>query len=163
MRYTAFISCLLLCAASVQPLGAQNIDKVRRRMAQSSQTDGSWVRVRESGNAASAVRRGEASTPHAVNGYRIVIFFDNSATARAEAERRMAEFTAAFPDVRCDLRYENPYFKVVAGACATADDAVMLVERVRRDFPQAYIMREEIPAERFVSPNAHKDNALGDE
>lgn len=140
---------------------AQRIERVKQRLAQTSVGDGgraASVKVRESGSAADAVRRGDAATQQSVNGFRIVIFFDNSATARADAERKMSEFMAAYPDVRCDIRYENPYFKVVAGSCVSSDEAVMLLERVHRDFPESYIMREEIAVQNLIAPKRNADS-----
>ena len=42
--------------------------------------------------------------------------------------------------------YENPYFKVSAGRCVTAEEAIMLLERVRVKFPKAFLMRETMRA-----------------
>lgn len=161
MRKLLIVTILLVMTASAAD--AQRIGGVKRRLAETSVDDygrTASVSVRESGSAADAVRRGEAAAaPATINGYRIVIFFDNGATARADAERKMADFNVAYPDVGCDLRYENPYFKVIAGCCTTSDEAVMLLERVRRDFPQSYIMREEIALHRLITPKPLTDSS----
>ena len=141
----------------------QRIERVKRRLAESSYTENGIVsvQVHEAAGAADVVRRADAApAQQSVSGYRIVIFFDNGATARAEAERNKTVFEASYPDVRCDIRYENPYFKVVAGCCVTSDEAVMLLERVHRDFPQAYIMREDIALQYLITPKRVENNSL---
>ena len=155
-RYSfAFAIILVVAVAWSSSAAAQNIGTFRQRLA-TPHYDGSGhaaaVEIEECGSAADAVRRADsAEKQHSINGYRVTIFFDNSHTARAEAERRMSEFMAGYPDIRCYLRYENPYFKVVVGNCATAEDAVLLLGRIRKDFPEAYIMREEIRITEMVS------------
>lgn len=149
---------LFVCAAAVAD--GQNIRDFKRRLAEPAITsEGRVARVQvvESGEAAEAVRRGDAVSQQqrTVNGYRVVIFFDNGATARAEAERVMREFGERYHDVKCDIRYENPYFKVLAGHCATSEDAAILLGRIHRDYPEAYVMREEIAVKSLVERPAH--------
>lgn len=164
------IRTLLTLAAAViaTTAASQNIRDFKRRLGDPVIDDAgniSRVRVVESEDAAEAVRRADAAAPQrTVNGFRIVIFFDNGVTARAEAERTKAEFENAFADIRCDIRYENPYFKVLAGNCATSEDAVILLGRIRRSFPEAYIMREEIPLRALAdrpSPRIEPDSVAG--
>lgn len=154
MRKIIFLTLALL---SCRALPAQNrrIPAVKERLSRyetGANGRSARVEVREAEGAAEAVRRGESGAVQTVNGFRIVIFFDNSSSARSEAERTMAEFAAAYPDVRCDIRYENPYFKVLAGNCVNSEDAVILLGRVRSSFPEAYITREEMPASSFITP-----------
>ena len=163
MRRIFILSAALLSLAAM-PVAAQKIERVKSRLAapQSGENGRSArVGVNESGSAGSAVRRGEAAaSAQTANGFRIVIFFDNGSTARSEAERIMASFKAAYSDVHCDIRYENPYFKVLAGNCVTSEEAVILLGRVRSSFPEAYIMREEIPVQNFVSPKSLEINPV---
>ena len=154
---------LLLTVLSVNA-GAQRIEKVKSRLAAPATGDnGSTARIRvnESGTAAESVRRGEASqNAQSANGFRIVVFFDNGISARSEAERIKAAFTESYPDIRCDIRYENPYFKLLAGNCVTSEEAVILLGRIRASYPEAYIMREEIPMQNFVTPKPLESNEL---
>ncbi len=77
-------------------------------------------------------------------GYRIGIFFDNGATARAMAEEVMQRCDSLLGDIPATMSYDNPYFKVSAGYCINPEEAVMMLHRVQRIFPQAYLMRENI-------------------
>ena len=155
IRTLALLSAALLTLTAATA-SAQKIEKVKDRLSipeQGRNGRSARVEVYESGNAGATVRRGEAaSAARTANGFRVVIFFDNGSTARSEAEKAMESFTRTYPDVRCDIRYENPYFKVLAGNCATSEDAVILLGRIRQSFPEAYIMREEIALKNFISP-----------
>ena len=77
-------------------------------------------------------------------GYRIGIFFDNGAEARANALAAKQTFETAFPDIPVYLVYENPYFKVSAGNCVTSEEAIVLLGKIRSQFPEAYLMREDL-------------------
>lgn len=144
----------LLCAVSAAD--AQRIEAFRNRLAEprTNGITGAAVRVtvREADGAAEAVRRADARPDErTINGFRIVIFFGNDGSARAEAEKSVLGFNALYPGIHCGIRYEPPYFKVLAGNCATSEEAVMLLARIRPNFPEAYIMREEIKLSSIVA------------
>lgn len=146
MRRLLFITAALCAALTAQ---AQKIGEFRTRLAEPYIDDAtgrvSRVYVREEGSAAEAVRIADARpAERSVGGFRIVVFFDNGSSARADAEKAILSFKALYPEIYCGIRYENPYFKVVAGNCITSEDAIMLLARIRPNFPEAYIMREEI-------------------
>lgn len=114
----------------------------------------SRVVVTEYGSAATAVRQADTAVQSdAVNGFRIVIFFDNGSTARADAEATITAFNSMYPDVHSQIDYENPYFKVLVGSCLTSEEAIVLLGRVRNDFPKAYITRESIKFSELVQAN----------
>ena len=146
MRKSIIVAAALCAALSTE---AQRIENFRNRLAEE-RVDGitgavSRVTVNETGGAAEAVRRADARPEErTVGGFRIVIFFGNDGSARADAEKTAIEFNAAYPGVHCDIRYEPPYFKVLAGNCITSEEAIMLLARIRSNFPEAYIMREGI-------------------
>ena len=158
------IVVLLSMAADVK---AQKIEQVKERLSiHETGENGRSARIEiyESGNTGGVIRRGEAAaTLQTANGFRIVIFFDNGSTARSEAEKIKASFSSVYPDVSCDIRYENPYFKVLAGNCITSEEAVILLGRIRSSYPEAYIMREDIQIQNFVSPKRQEIRRLDDD
>lgn len=88
-------------------------------------------------------------------GYRIGIFFDNSAKARAAANEVVERCNSQFADIPVTLTYDNPYFKVSAGYCLELEEAVMMLHRVQKVFPRAYLMHETItPADLIKSRDA---------
>lgn len=111
------------------------------------------VVVHEVGSAAEAVRSSDATKkPETIKGFRIVIFFDNSSTARAKAEETILAFNSIYPDVRSYMDYENPYFKVLVGGCVTSEEAIVLLGRITPNFPKAYITREDIKLSELAQP-----------
>jgi hypothetical protein len=144
---------LLVCGGA----SAQKIEDFKARLAEPALSDSlgmtGRVEVREVGTAADAVRKIDAAqSPTTVKGFRIVIFFDNGSSARANAEAAILSFNALYPDVRSYMDYENPYFKVLVGGCVTSEEAIVLLGRITPNFPKAYITREEIKLSELAQP-----------
>lgn len=126
------------CGVSAQSLGS-----FKERLAQS--VGEASVEVVEHGDAATVVSKENRSTDHIrFKGYRIGVFFDNSANARGNSLAVKQAFETTFPDIRVDRVYDTPYFKVSAGNCVTAEEAIVLLGRIRSRFPEAYLMREDM-------------------
>lgn len=108
------------------------------------------VTISERGDAATIVEGRLKSSPKAVNGYRIVIFMSNNQTARRDAVAAQESFALLFPQEPSYLIYENPYFKVTVGNCTSPEETLVLLGRIRRNFPKAFIVREDINVEEFA-------------
>ncbi len=118
------------------------------------------VYVEERGDAGEVIDRGSASMRRNVNGYRVVIFMSNSQSARADALAANDSFALMHPDEKSYITYENPYFKVAVGNCTSQEEAIVLMERVRPNFPKAFLMREIISASELVmTPKSAKTEA----
>lgn len=85
-----------------------------------------------------------ANPDRTISGYRVRIFFDNKQTARVESEKTLEKFEKMFPDVWAYRTYANPYFKVTVGDCRTKSEAMALLGRVRKSFPSAFVVKENI-------------------
>ena len=79
-----------------------------------------------------------------LNGYRIRIFFDNKQSARVASEEALKKFESLFHDVSAYRSYANPYFKVTVGDFRTRSEAMSYLERIRKDFPSAFVVKENI-------------------
>ena len=108
------------------------------------------VSISEQGDAATIVEKGLKAEPKKVSGYRIVIFMKNAQSARREAVAVQEEFAAQFADVPSYMTYENPYFKISAGNCTTPEEAMILLGRLRKAYPKAFVVRENINIEEFA-------------
>ena len=103
-----------------------------------------------------AVRRQvQANGERTLNGYRVRIFFDNKQTARVESEETLKKFESLYHDVSAYRTYANPYFKVTVGDFRTKSEAFRLLERIKREFPSAFVVKESI-----VFPVVDKNNAF---
>ncbi len=124
---------------------AQQFDAFKSRLEQPTPT--SSVTLVEHGDASEVIRASVTSlkSRHSrFQGYRIGVFFDNGSEARGKAVAAKSSFEEHFKGIPVYLRYETPYFKVSAGNFATSEEAIILLERVREHFPDAYLMREEM-------------------
>ncbi len=86
----------------------------------------------------------ESNAGRKLLGYRVRIFFDNKQSARADSEAAMARFRSLYPEIEVFRSYVNPYFKVTVGNFRTRSEAMGLFRKVIREFPTAFIVREEI-------------------
>ena len=79
-----------------------------------------------------------------LSGYRIRIFFDNKQSARVASEEVLKKFESLFHDVSAYRSYANPYFKVTVGDFRTRSEAMSYLELIRKDFPSAFVVKENI-------------------
>ena len=85
-----------------------------------------------------------ANPERTVSGYRVRIFFDNKQSARVESEKTLRKCEAMFRDVYAYRTYTNPYFKVTVGDCRTKSEAMALLGRIKKVFPSAFVVKENI-------------------
>ena len=140
---------LLLALFGATASKAQHIENFKQHLASPVQVDSlttitNTVRVTEHGDTATFIVQEKSDAPKAVNGFRVMIFMSNSQSARNDALAARELFDTTFPEERSYVTYENPYFKVAVGNCTTQEEALILLERVKRLFPKAFIMRENI-------------------
>jgi len=115
----------------------------------------SHVRIHQS----DAVRQGmtrhiNGNGEKTLQGYRVRIYFDNKQYSRGESEAALRLFQARYPGHKAYRSFANPFFKVTAGDFRTRSEAMELLEQVRRDFPSAFVVRENISY-----PVLDKDNS----
>lgn len=137
-----FLVLFVAAASHAQSLGAFK----ERLSAPASSMSGAGARitVAEHGDAAGAVERASRTTVRSrVRGYRVCIFFDNGAGARAGALSAKTLFEETFPETKAYWVYDVPYFKVSVGNCLTAEEAIVLKGRVSSVFPKAFLKSEE--------------------
>lgn len=95
-----------------------------------------------------------ANSDRPLNGYRVRIFFDNKQSARTASEETLKRFESMYHDVVAYRTYANPYFKVTVGDFRTKSEAMALLERIRYEFPSAFVVKENI-----AFPVVDKENA----
>lgn len=89
------------------------------------------------------------STKKTVNGFRISLFFDNSQTAREDAETERKRYSELYPSDKTYLAYNSPYWTLTAGNYLTYPEALVKWNRVVRGFKNAYIVKEELSLDHF--------------
>ncbi len=79
-----------------------------------------------------------------LRGYRVRIYFDNRQNARIKSEEIVSLFQESYPYIPVYRSYDNPYFKVSVGDLRNRSEAVGLLNRLKREFPSAFVVRENI-------------------
>ncbi len=142
------IALAALCTLS--PLMAQSPDAIRNRLALPTNSQVGSIEINKDSSAEQALTKINAHhSSQSVMGYRIGIFFDNGQDARSKATEARDEFSSHFR-VPVYISYQSPYYKVSAGDCLTEEEAIMLFERIRPLFPNAYVMREKMQLSSFI-------------
>jgi hypothetical protein len=113
------------------------------------------VEIYQSQDVANALRKQiKANSKRTMSGYRVRIFFDNKQSARVESEETIKKFESMYHDVKAYRTYANPYFKVTVGDFRTKSEAMELLSRIKREFPSAFVVKENIEF-----PVVDRDNA----
>ncbi len=76
------------------------------------------------------------------NGFRIRLYFASTRTARDESAAVIRRFNALYPNIQAYRSFASPNFKVTAGNFRTRLEAEALLQRIKGDFPDAFIVRE---------------------
>lgn len=79
-----------------------------------------------------------------INGYRIRIYSDLGTHARKESEEYKARFYENFRDIPIYQNYDRPYWKVYVGDFRTKIEAIKSLKKVKREFPAAFIVPDQI-------------------
>lgn len=75
-----------------------------------------------------------------IPGFRVHLYMDSGNRARLNTQREQSEFEEKYPDQAAYIVYEEPYFKLRVGDFRTRLDARRFLEKIRRDYPAAYIV-----------------------
>ncbi len=79
-----------------------------------------------------------------IPGFRVHLFMDSGNRARLNTQHEQADFEEKHPEVPAYIVYEEPYFKLRVGDFRTRLDARRFLEKIRRDYPAAYIVVDQI-------------------
>ncbi|MCF8225701.1 MAG: SPOR domain-containing protein [Bacteroidales bacterium] len=86
----------------------------------------------------------QSSKKTGVKGWRIRIFSDNGFGAKENQKRVKANFLSLFPEISTHDRYEGSYYKIYVGDFRTKREALEQLESIRKKFPDAFIVEDNI-------------------
>lgn len=93
-------------------------------------------------------RHKEINRSMTVNGWRVQIA---AGTDRNVIMETKAKFLNDYPELDAEWTYKAPYYKLNAGAFRTKLEATELKHRIKEDFPNAYIIKDDkIKASEFL-------------
>jgi hypothetical protein len=79
-----------------------------------------------------------------IEGYRIQIFSDSGNNSKANAQSLRDEFMSKYPSLGVYLTFKSPNYKVRIGDFRTRLDAQRLLNDISVDFPNAFIVTDQI-------------------
>ena len=79
-----------------------------------------------------------------IPGFRIRIFSDSGFDAKERAVESRTRFISRYESIEAYIQYDNPNYKVYAGDCRTRSEALKILEMVKKDFPNAFIVAQNI-------------------
>jgi SPOR domain len=74
-------------------------------------------------------------------GYRIQIFSGNS---KEEANKVKSDFYSKYPNMRCYLTYQQPYYKLRVGDYEDQESAKPDAKRLARSYPSSFLVPDEV-------------------
>ena len=141
MHLMVFIMAIVTSVASAS---AQNIS-TKRSMLEMRSTNGSKITIVEDFNTQEAIMAVETiESNRTILGYRVVLFYDNAQFAQDRANQTLERFKKEYPEINAYLVYEKPYFKVSVGDCLTAEEALILRNKIIKSYPGAFTRRDNI-------------------
>lgn len=114
---------------TVKPVSMQNDTNIRV-IANSSVT-----------NTIQKVQQYEQLSHGTFQGFRIQVHFGSDRTGAASAK---TDFSLKYPSYTVYLTYQQPYFKVCVGDFRTKLEAVSALNKIKKDYPGAFVMRDKI-------------------
>lgn len=162
MKRLIFILFVLLCAGTAYAQGTTVRDSLTYRpsvavdsalvgrsvfdlLPSRGKGDAADVKVHQSQAILDGMKKHVADNPdRPLTGYRVRIYFDNQQNARSASEAAMNKFIDGNPGIPAYRSYQNPFFKVTVGDFRTRSEAMELLQRIRTDFPTAFVVKENI-------------------
>lgn len=84
-----------------------------------------------------------------IDGYRVMIFFDAGNNSKDTAYKVMIEFNEAYPHVPAYISFNPPYYRVRVGDFRTELEAVRFRNRIKYDYPNAWVVKTTIQLPRL--------------
>lgn len=75
-----------------------------------------------------------------VDGFRLEVFFSSGVGAREKAMNVRTDFLKNYPDLPAYMSFSSPDFKIRIGDCRTKSEALQLKERIKKNYPNAFIV-----------------------
>lgn len=87
-------------------------------------------------------------------GYRIQIFSGNS---KEEANKVKADFYNKYPQMRCYLTYQQPYYKLRVGDYEDQESAKPFAKMLAKTYPSSFLVPDEVRRTGGLDTNKEKE------
>lgn len=106
----------------------------------------------------SAQEKHDGST---VSGFRICVYNGTEQNARNLANGAISTVRGSISSsIAVKMAYDAPVFKVLVGACLNRTEATILLSRIRKVFPNAFIVTEKFKVEELLGTPSMMDNNI---
>ncbi|MBP5711319.1 MAG: SPOR domain-containing protein [Bacteroidales bacterium] len=79
-----------------------------------------------------------------IEGFRIQIAAASGVNSKNTVQRAYEEFRSRFPEIPAYVTYAEPYFRLRVGNFRTRLEATATLEKIKGNYPGAYIIKDEI-------------------
>ncbi len=110
---------------------------------------GNITLIESSGISSLVEKHAYLNTKQKIIGWRIQIFFDSGNNSKSKAYSKKGVFMAMYPDMSVYLMFQSPYYKVRVGDFRTRMDAEGFKQKLLGEFPDAFVVKDEIRAPEF--------------
>lgn len=104
-------------------------------------TDSGKVELVQDEKIPEMVQKYTESQDHKIKGYRVQVYFG---AEKLKAKDAKSKFLSKNPDTKAYEIFETPYFKIRAGNFRTKLEAYQFLQKIKGDFPGAFIVEDEI-------------------
>lgn len=85
-------------------------------------------------------------------GYRIQIYFESGNYSKNKAFGEKGKFMSRFPEVSAYVVFQEPYYKVRVGNFRNKLEAEAFKQRIKEQWPEAYIIKDDIELPEIFPP-----------
>lgn len=89
-----------------------------------------------------------------VKGYSVQIA---NTTNRTEAMNTKSKFLSMFPNIRANLVYNVPYYKLRVGQYVDRKDAESMLKQCRKYFDECFVIQEDLKIKTTIKPKEYKE------
>jgi hypothetical protein len=82
-----------------------------------------------------------AGTVQIIDGFRVQLM---ATTDRRKVDEMLASFSSRYPGIFSGWSQAKPYYRVRVGAFSSRSDAAAFLQRIKTDYPDAYIVPDKV-------------------
>jgi hypothetical protein len=141
---TTIIFLFFCCQTGLMAQEAQD-DRYERRNSPN-RHEGGNVNIHQDARIDTLLKRHIAYNQHqdGIEGYRVHIFFDAGNLSLNRATQAAGQFQELYPGDTAYISFSEPYYRVRVGDFRTRLDAEGYLQKIIRDYPNAFVIRDRI-------------------
>ncbi len=142
--FKTIIFLLFCCQTGLLAQVAQD-GRYDRRNSPNQQEDGN-ISINQDARIDTLLKRHIAYNQHqdGIEGYRVHIFFDAGNLSLSRATQAANQFQELYPGDTAYISFSEPYYRVRVGDFRTRLDAEGYLQKIIRDYPNAFVIRDRI-------------------